>query len=95
MNSKAVMQPKKFSCGRTKTPTINCLGEDIKKDIIKDMSSSLYSLMVDASNDAGLEKMFPISIHIFDVTFNWIMTKLFDMRSIGQQLMENDLCNRS
>ena len=38
--------------------------------------------MVDGSNDAGLEKMFPISICIFDVNFNRIMTKFFDMNML-------------
>ena len=70
------------------------------------MAQSPFSLMVDGSNDAGLEKMFPISIRIFDVNFNRIMTKFFDMNmlegraastaecmfvSINQQLEKNDL----
>ena len=42
------------------------------------MAQSPFSLMEDGSNDAGLEKMFLISIRIFDVNFNRIMTKLFD-----------------
>ena len=58
---------------------INCLGEDIKKYLVKDMSSSPFSLMIDGSNDTGLEKMFSISIHIFDVNFNWVMNNFFDM----------------
>ena len=74
MNSKGVMQQKNFFCGRTKAAAlINCLREDIKKDLIKDKSIS-FSLMVDESNDAGHEKMFPISTRIFDVNFNQIMT---------------------
>ena len=65
---------KKVSSVRTKTAAIiNCPGEDIKKDLIKDMSSSPFSLMVGGGNDVGLEKMFPISIRIFDATFNRIM----------------------
>ena len=62
--------------------------------------------MVDGSNDAGLEKMFPISVRIFDVNYNQIMRKFFDMNmlegrdastaecmfsSIDQQLTSNDL----
>ena len=82
------------------------LGEDIKKGLIKDRSSSLYSLMVHGSNGAGFRKMFCIIMCIFDVTFNWIMTIFFDMNmlqgidastgefmftSIDQQLVENEL----
>ena len=62
--------------------------------------------MVDESNDAAREKLFPISIRIFDVTFNRTVTKFLDMNmleerdastvefifaSIDQQLVGNDL----
>ena len=33
--------------------------------------------MVDGSDDAGLENKFPISINIFDLSFNWIRSKFF------------------
>ena len=46
------------------------------------MSSSPFSLMVDGSNDAGLEKTFPINICIFDVTFNRIVSKFFVVNMI-------------
>ena len=46
------------------------------------MAQSPVSLTVDGSNDAGLEKMFPISIRTFDVNFNRIMTKFFDMNML-------------
>ena len=62
---------KNFSCRRTKTAgIINCIGDDIKQELVKDMSKSPFSIMVDGSNDAGLEKMFPICVHILDVNFN-------------------------
>ena len=98
---------KNFSCGRTKTAAIiNCIGDDIKQELVKDMSQSPLSIMVDGSNDAGLEKMFPICVRIFDVNFNRIMTKFFDMNmlegtdasaaehmftSIENQLLKNEL----
>ena len=85
---------------------IDCIGEDIKKGLVKDMSQSPFSIMVDGSNDAGLEKMFPICVRIFDVNFNRIMTKFLDMNmlegrdastaehmftSIENQLRKNEL----
>ena len=74
---------KNFSCGRTKTAAIiNCIGDDIKQELVKDMSQSPFSIMVDGSNDAGLEKMFPICVRIFGVNFNRIMTKFFDMNML-------------
>ena len=50
-------------------PVKDFLGKH-RKDLIKDISRSTFSLMVDGSNDAGLENMFPISISIFDLSFN-------------------------
>ena len=38
-----------------------------------------YSLMLDSSNDNGIQKMFPITVRIFDETFSRIMTKFLDM----------------
>ena len=62
---------KNFSCGRTKTAaTINCIGDNIKQELVKDVSQSPFSIMVDGSNDAGLEKMFPICVCIFDINFS-------------------------
>ena len=33
---------------------IDCLGKHIEKDLIKDISSCTFSLMVNRSNDTGL-----------------------------------------
>ena len=38
--------------------------------------------MVDGSNDAGLENMFPISINILYLSFNWIRANFFDMNML-------------
>ena len=43
------------------------------------MQNMPYSLMLDSSNDNGIQKMFPITVRIFDETFNRIMTKFLDM----------------
>ena len=48
---------------------INCIGDNIKQELVKDMSQGPFSIMVDGSNDTGLEKMFPICTCIF-ATFN-------------------------
>ena len=68
-----------FSCSRTKTAAIvNCLGDHFLK-LKSDMQNMPYSLMLDVSNDNGIQKMFPITVRIFDETFSRIMTKFFDM----------------
>ena len=62
----------------------------------------MFRSTTDRNNVAGLEKIFPIIIHTFDVTFNSIMafnmlvgrdasTAEFMFASIDQQLVENDL----
>ena len=38
-----------------------------------------FSTMLDASNDAGLYKMYPIIVRIFDVNFGRVMTKFYDL----------------
>ena len=69
-----------FSCGRTKTAVIvNCLGDHFFEKLKSDMKEMPYSLMLDGSNDTGLSKMFPIIVQVFDVNFNRVMIKFFDM----------------
>lgn len=69
-----------FACGRTKTSAIiNCLGNEFKVELVGDMKKFPFSFMIDGSNDTGIAKMFPITVHIYDVNFNRIMTKFFDM----------------
>ena len=38
------------------TEIINCVGVNIKQELVKDMSQSPFNIMVNGSNDAGLEK---------------------------------------
>ena len=46
------------------------------------MQKQPYSLLLDASNDKGIEKMFPITVRIYDINFNRIMTKFFDIDTL-------------
>ena len=47
------------------------------------MQDMPYSLMLDGSNDTSLSKIFPVTGRVFDVNFNRVMTKFFDMNLIG------------
>ena len=38
-----------------------------------------FSIMLDASNDEGLEEMLPITVRIFYINISRVMTKLFDI----------------
>ena len=69
-----------FSCSRTKTAAIvNCLGDYFFEGIKSNMQQLPFSIMLDASNDTGLEKMYPITVRIFDINYSRVMTKFFDM----------------
>ena len=69
-----------FSCSRTKTAAIvNCLGDHFFENLKTDMQNLPYSLMLDSSNDNGVEKMFSVMVRIYDVNFGRIMTKFLDM----------------
>ena len=43
------------------------------------MTQSRFSIILDGSNDTGLQKMYPVTVRIFDVNFNRIMKKFFDI----------------
>ena len=71
---------REYKCRRTKTAAIvNCIGDEFFEHLKSNMQNSPYSLLLDASNDTGIEKMFPITVRIFDVNFSRIMTHFFDM----------------
>ena len=73
----------KFSCSRTKTAVIvNCLGDHYFDSLVKEMQELPFSIMLDASNDNGLAKMYPITVRIFDINDSRVMTKLIDMNLI-------------
>ena len=60
---------------------INCLGNEFKAELVEDMKFP-FSFMIDGSNDTGIAKMYPITVCIYDVNFNRVMTKFFDMNLI-------------
>ena len=56
---------------------VNCLGDHFFEKLKSDMQEIPYSLMLNGSNDTGLSKMFAITVRVFDVNFNRVMTKFF------------------
>ena len=69
-----------FSFDRTKTAAIfNCVGDQFQLDLIDDLKKLPFSLMLDGSNEAGVLKMFPVEVRIFDINHRRIMKKIFDM----------------
>ena len=61
---------------------MNCIGAELKDQLVNDMQNSPFSIMIDGSNDTGIAKMYPITVKIYDVEFNRVMTKFFDMNLI-------------
>ena len=73
----------KYSARRTKTACIiNCIGDSMFKKLKGCMQKQPYSLLLDASNDKGIEKMFPITVRIYGINFNRIMTIFFDINTL-------------
>ena len=62
-----VLEPKKGA-------VIYAIGDHVFENLKTNMQSQPYSLMLDATNDVGIEKMYPIVVRIYDVNFNRIMT---------------------
>ena len=60
---------KGYSCARTKSTAIlnHAVAPALKSDLVSAMRSSPFSIMIDGSNDTGLEKMNPLTIKIFDI----------------------------
>ena len=57
----------------------SCIGNHLKMELVSDMKNSSFSFMVDPSNDIDLYKMFPMTVRIFDVNFNYIITNFFNL----------------
>lgn len=54
----------------------------MNEDVIKRMKIEPFSIMLDISNDTGFDKMFPVTLRLFDINFNGVMTKFLDMNML-------------
>lgn len=43
------------------------------------MKNHYFSLVTDGSNDSGLEKMNPVTVHLFDINRKQVVTEFLDM----------------
>ena len=57
----------------------NCIGDHFFDEMKERMTQYSLSITLDGSNDTGLQKMYPVTVRIFDVNFNRIMKTFFDM----------------
>ena len=72
---------KGYSCARTKSTAIlnYAVAPALKEDLVSAMKNSPFSILIDGSNDTGLEKMNPITVRIFDIRRGTVQSKFLDM----------------
>ena len=60
---------KSYSCATTKSTAIlnYAVAPALEEDLVSAMKNSPFSILIDGSNDTGLEKMNPITVRIFDI----------------------------
>ena len=85
---------RKFQCKHTKTTAIvNCLGSDIKQEIINDLQSSgAFSLLIDWSA-AKSRQLYPILVRYFDKKIGKVVTRLLSLVDIDQSSTGENIFN--
>ena len=59
---------KQFTCCRTKTTAIvNCIDDYVFENLKDSVLNLPFRLMLDGSNDIGLQKMFPVTVRICEI----------------------------
>ena len=54
----------------------------MKEKLVGNMKESPFSIILDASNDTGLYKIFPVTVCVFDINHRRVMPKLLDMNML-------------
>ena len=70
---------KAYACGKNKASCILNRAPELQKILVNQMKTSCFSIVTDGSNDQGLEKMNPVTVSIFDINQNKVVTKFLDM----------------
>lgn len=72
---------KGYACARTKTTAIlnNAVAPAFKCELVSIMQNRPFSILIDGSNDNGLEKMNPITVKVFDVGRGRVESRFLDM----------------
>ena len=71
---------KQYSSRKTKTACVinGAIAPFFQKSLVEKMIQGPYALAIDGSSDNGLEKMYPLTVHIFDVN-GGVATQFLDM----------------
>ena len=54
----------------------------MEQDLIKRMKVEPFNIILDACSNTGLEKTFSVTVHLFDINFNRVMTKFLEMNML-------------
>ena len=69
-----------FTCVKTKTAVVaNRIRDNFFDELKERMTQSPFGIMFHGSNDIGLQKLYRVTVLVFDGNFNHIMTKFFNM----------------
>ena len=70
-----------YASARTKTTCVlnGSLAPHFKSGLVTAMSWEPFSIIVDGSNDTGLEKMNSMTVRLFDTDLGIVTTQLLDM----------------
>ena len=76
----------KFACSQTKMSAIgNCIGNNFFQQLNTDMQKLPFNTMLNPKCETGLNKMFPITVRIFDMNFCRVMKKFYDINYMKGQ----------
>ena len=72
---------KGYASARTKTTCIinRSLAPHFRDALVEAMKNKPFAVAVDGSNDTSLEKMNPMTVHLFDDRRGEVVTQFFDM----------------
>lgn len=72
---------KQYASARTKTTCMLnlAIAPHFQAALVEEMKANPFSLLVDGSNDTGLEKLNPLTVRIFDINRRQVVTHLLDM----------------
>ena len=78
---------KEYKMGKTKASCIlnESLAPHFLQQTVAIMKTDFCSLSTDNSNGSGLEKMNPVTVHLFDINTNMVGTRFLDMRCTKSQ----------
>ena len=72
---------KNYACGKTKSTCIlnRAIKPDLQSSLLEHIKNNYFSISTDGSNDQGLSKMNPVTVRLFDINQNKVVTQFLDI----------------